>query len=264
MSVEYEILTYRPTLRADVLPLFRMLGAKGLDPAAAEALWRWKYEENPYLPEPLALLAADGEGRLIGMLGIYGSMWQSGDPPNRVLVPCPADAFVASTHRRRGVYRRLFTRALALARDRGYDYVFSLASERGTYLCNAQLGARSLGYRLPSMHWSGSAVSANDWPFTARITPQRMVYAARRKIISATARTPTLQRVIGSAYRRTVSTIVGDPFKLFDGRAAAGEHIGTGIEVTATPRPDAMAALVERVVIQTEANYRPHHERAGT
>jgi GNAT superfamily N-acetyltransferase len=247
MSVEYEILTYRSALRDDVLSLFRMQGAKGLDPAAAEALWRWKYEENPYLPEPLALLAADGGGRLIGMLCMYGSMWQSGDPPSTVLVPCPADAYVASTHRRRGVYRRLFTRALALARDRGYDYVFSLESARATYLCNVQLGARSLGYRLPSMDWSGSAVSANDRRFGTWISPQRMLYAARRRFISATARAPGLRRIIGSVYRRSVSTIVGDPFNVFDARAAAGELTRTGIEVTVTPRIDAMAALVERV-----------------
>jgi GNAT superfamily N-acetyltransferase len=249
MSAEFQILTYRPALRDDVLPLFRMQGAEGLDPDRAEALWRWKYEENPYLPEPLALVAADAKGRLIGMLGMYGSMWQSGDPRSRVLVPCPSDAYVASSHRRRGVYRRLFSEALALAREQGYDYVFSLGSTRATYLCNGQLGARSLGYRLPSMRWSGSGVSASDRRFAMRITPRRMLDVARRRFVSATARTPVLQRVVRSAYRWSVSVMTGepDPFKVFDAGAAAGELNGTGIEVTATPRPEAMAALVERV-----------------
>jgi GNAT superfamily N-acetyltransferase len=248
LSAEYQILTYQRALRDDVLRLFRMLGAQGLDRATAEAVWRWKYEENPYLREPLALVAADASGSLIGMLGIYGSMWQSGDPRNRVVVPCPADAYVASPHRRRGVYRRLFAQALALAREQGYDYVFSLNSSKETYLCNVQLGARSLGYRLPSMHWRGPGVSANDRGVAVRITPRRMLDFARGRFLSATARTPALQRVVRSAYRRSFPAKAGGPFKLLDAGAAAGELNGTGIEATAAPRPEAMAALVERVV----------------
>src|SRR5436309_14517331 len=108
MSDEYRIVRYRPALRDDVLAL-QMAGQGSDDWRSVEARWRWKYEENPYLPEPLAVLAADASGRLVGMLALYGSMWEFGDPAGRVAIPCPADAYVAPPHRRRGFYRRLFT-----------------------------------------------------------------------------------------------------------------------------------------------------------
>jgi hypothetical protein len=58
---------------------------------------------------------------------------------------------------------------------------------------------------------------------------------------------PVLRRVVRSAYRRTASAVAGNPFKRFDAGAAVGELTGTGIEAAAAPRPEAMAALVERV-----------------
>ena len=136
----------------------------------------------------------------------------------------------------------------ALGKDRGQRLSRRFCSVAEGFDGGQQLGARSLGYRLPSMHWRGPGVSANDRGFAVRITPRRMLDFARRRFLSATARTPALQRVVRSAYRRSFPAKAGGPFKLLDAGAAAGELNGTGIEATAAPRPEAMAALVERVV----------------
>jgi GNAT superfamily N-acetyltransferase len=250
MNDEYTVMRYRPELRADVLALFRMQGAKGLDVVEGERHWRWKYEENPYLREPLAVVAADSTRRLVGMLGLYGSMWQFGESPGRLLVPCPVDAYVAPDHRRRGLYRRLFTESIALARERGWEYLFSLSSGKETYTCNAQLGARSLGYRLPSMHYPGPPVpSGNGRRSRMRAVPRHILETGRRRVLSATGRAPVVQHMLRSAYQGLVSAARWrhDPFELFDEGAAAGELTGTYIDVTSRPRPDAMATLAERV-----------------
>jgi hypothetical protein len=87
MAFEYEILRYRPALREDVLAL-RLREAGGVNPAAVESQWRWKYEQNPYLTEPLVLLARDSIDGVVGMLGLYGSRWQFGAGHGPRSVPC--------------------------------------------------------------------------------------------------------------------------------------------------------------------------------
>jgi GNAT superfamily N-acetyltransferase len=228
MDSKYEILRYKPALRDDVLALRTREAGDSDDPITVEAQWRWKYEQNPYLPEPCVVLASDSTG-LVGMLGLYGSMWQFGEPPRTLLVPCPADAYVDPAHRRRGIYRRLFAESLALAAELGCEYAFSLGSAKSTYTSNLQMGARSLGYRLPAMHWPHAARTSGDGRGARLLSvPPRALRFARTRLSSAVES------------RR-------HPFALLDAGAALTGIGGLPIEVASSPRPAAMAALTAKI-----------------
>ena len=65
-----EIIPYNPELRSEVAELFCLLVSR--DPAEARRYLEWKYEENPYIGEPVLYLAR-ANGRLVGTRGLCGA-----------------------------------------------------------------------------------------------------------------------------------------------------------------------------------------------
>ena len=76
------------------------------DLALNAAYLTWKYEQNPYLDEPLIYLALENE-RVVGMRGFYGTQWQIGRSGQIVVLPCTGDTTIAPEHRNRGLLRQL-------------------------------------------------------------------------------------------------------------------------------------------------------------
>ena len=85
--MDYEFVRYSPALKSQLADLRRRVfgGTHALNTAYLE----WKYEQNPYLDEPIIHVAM-GDGGVVGMRGTYGSQWQFGFAGSRV-IPAAAD-----------------------------------------------------------------------------------------------------------------------------------------------------------------------------
>jgi len=142
----YEIVKYRPDLRPQVLQLQTHLWSRDLD--ANGAYFRWKYEENPYCPEPLVHLAVY-DGQIVGMRGMCGARWQVGAPPETFLAPYADDLVVAPEHRDRGLFTRIMRASLDELAGRGVDYVFNLSAGRVTSIGSLSMGWKSAGGMRP-------------------------------------------------------------------------------------------------------------------
>lgn len=215
----YEIVKYTPELKRPLVQLQTHLWSGEL--ALNDAYFRWKYEENPYLREPLVHLALC-DGQVVGMRGMCGSLWQVGAPPETFVAPYADDLVVAPEHRNQGLFTRIMRTALDELAGRGLDYVFNLSASRVTSLGSLATGWKSAGGVGPVCRRS-----------------QRDV--VRRGVRTALART-----------RRFVSTPLFAPvdrrglFARLD-RAAARLRKYGGVSLSRDARPEAMANLVARL-----------------
>src|SRR5262249_36975392 len=103
----YEIKPYVRDFRSQVAGLQRHLWNGSL--SRNTAYLAWKYEQNPYLPDPLIYLAVD-QGKVVGMRGVFGSCWEIGT--ERFVVPCADDFVIAPAHRQRGLFGRIMSAAV--------------------------------------------------------------------------------------------------------------------------------------------------------
>ena len=215
VTMEYEIVKYSPELRIHVAKLRKHLDSP--DAALNAAYLEWKYDRNPYMDTPLIYLAFC-EGKVVGMRGMYGAKWQVGDPGQTFIGPCGGDLVIAPDHRNRGVATRIMEVALNDLGTKGYTYVFSLSAGLTTYLGSLMMGWRSVGPVQTACRRSrGKIVSS----------PIRK-YAHRLPFLP-----PAKNR---------------HPFDSLDknGALRQGEG-GTNVAIEQTPRPEAMAELVERI-----------------
>ena len=83
--MSYRFTRYQPKYREEIVRLQSVLW--GPDLALNAAYLTWKYEQNPYLDEPLIYLALENE-RVVGMRGFYGTQWQIGRSGQIVVLPC--------------------------------------------------------------------------------------------------------------------------------------------------------------------------------
>ena len=102
--MNYRFTRYQPKYREEIARLQSVLW--GPDLALNAAYLTWKYEQNPYLDEPLIYLALENE-RVVGMRGCYGTQWQIGRSGQIVVLPCTGDTTIAPEHRNRGLLRQL-------------------------------------------------------------------------------------------------------------------------------------------------------------
>ena len=102
MDPRYEIARFRIDQREQVLDLLRHLWGRhaGLN----DAYFAWKYERNPYIPEPAISLALH-RGEVVGMYGLVGARYRLGTSGRTQDIPYPDDLIVAPEHRRRGLGR---------------------------------------------------------------------------------------------------------------------------------------------------------------
>jgi GNAT superfamily N-acetyltransferase len=205
----YEVVPYAPRFDAQIAELQTHLWST--DPARNATFARWKYRENPYFPDPLIHLALSG-GRVVGMRGMVGTVWQAGGDAAPHLLPHVDDLIVAPEHRNRGVVSAIMSALVADAARRGFPYALSLGAGAVTFVGSLAAGWRSAGSFRP-LHRNGIAPA----------TPGRRL--ARYLARSLGARTPS------------------DPFARLDRN---GSPTGP-VLLSREPRPAAMADLVARL-----------------
>lgn len=111
------------------------------DPDLNRAYLEWKYEQNPYMEEPLISVARTSDGEVVGMAGMFGNAWTDGDSTH--VIPCSGDVVVHPDHRARGLFSALTTRSRQEGGRRGYRYATNLSAN---WL--AALGYQSQGWQL--------------------------------------------------------------------------------------------------------------------
>lgn len=128
---EYRVVRYERHLRTAVCRLQQLHWTP--DPAVNSAYFGWKYERNPYLPEPHVYLAMRDD-EVVGMRGVYGARWEVGERARTFDVPCAADLVVVPEHRGRGVFTRIMEHALADLGRENVPWLFNLSASATTRL----------------------------------------------------------------------------------------------------------------------------------
>jgi GNAT superfamily N-acetyltransferase/acyl carrier protein len=117
---EYEIIRYSPTYKPQVADLrSRVFGGT---PAFNAAYLDWKYEQNPYIEEPIFHLAIRA-GAVVGMRALYGSQWQCG--AGSWIIPSGAEFAIDPDHRGRWLDGDLVAAAEEDLASRGYDILIT-------------------------------------------------------------------------------------------------------------------------------------------
>jgi acyl carrier protein/GNAT superfamily N-acetyltransferase len=218
----YRIVRYEPKFRGDAARL--LCGLWSPDPALNEAVFRWKYEGNPFAGETLIYLALH-DGRAVAIRAFCRSAWE-GVPDVPPHTPYVADDFVVEEeHRNHGLFNLFTDAALADLRARGEHVFLSLSALRVTRLQLLASGSRSVGV-LPTIALRPAWLRAAD------------------AIVDALARTPVLWRLVqgrmpGGRAERT--------FRRLDALRTPIERDGLRVEVTADPPAAELAALVFRL-----------------
>ena len=233
----YEIVKYTPELRQQVVALQTYLWSP--EPDLNGTYFRWKYEENPYLREPLVHLALC-EGTVVGMRGMCGARWQVGVPPDTFIGPYADDLVVAPEHRDQGLFTQIMRAALDELAGRGLDYVFNLSAGRPTLLGSLTMGWKSAG-----------GVGPIGWRSRRTAVRRRLgAVAARARFLRRSTTTPSL---FAAAPRDSFARLDGmDRLVRGNGRDA--------VSLSRVARPEAMADLVARVSL--DGRFR--HVRDGT
>jgi len=229
----YSVIPYRPEYRSQVLELQTLVW--GPDIAKNSAYFDWKFQDNPYYVNgPIIYLALHGE-HVVGMRGMFGTLWQGGQPTQVMRGLSDADGLVHPEHRRRGLLQAMTNMSLTdLSNSGAYEYDISLSANQ---------------FSAPSLLKGGwRAVGCLGWAH--RQAPQ----ADHSRLRKLARKLP----VLPSVYRRLRDYVRGEiessssshvsPFAALD--RASIETIpdaATRIRVEKAPRPSAMAGLVERV-----------------
>lgn len=169
MANEYRVEPYSPSSRSAVLGMMDQL-FPGKTTSQLERYFAWKYEENPYLSEPLLALVFSGS-QLVGMRGMIGSRWAAPEL-GQITLPAAEDLVIDTAHRNRGIFL-LLDRAMArIAADRGFPAVLSLSARNEiTQKLQAATGWRTVidleAFVRPS--------PANSGPIRSRQVVQRLI-----------------------------------------------------------------------------------------
>ncbi|MBA3377145.1 MAG: GNAT family N-acetyltransferase [Actinobacteria bacterium] len=223
----FEIVRYRPELKNAVVELWR-------DAFDAEAFQRreyleWKYERNPYLPEPILFVALDGNGGVVGTRGFHGTQWHT--PDEKIVIPCAEDFTIAADHRNTGLATAIMRFALDDLEQRGYEYVMSASGGQVTVLHSLAMGWKSLGAMEP--------VARLAWGERARHGIHQRSLQAVRRLWRPGRRSRTISRKLYRGGKTSFGRLDRVPRKpAADPRAA--------IVVSASPDPVALADVAGR------------------
>ncbi len=117
--MDYEIVRYSRALMPQLAELRSSVW--GRSRADNLAYLNWKYEQNPYLDEPV-LHVALAAGRAVGMRGIFGTRWQFGSSRSLV-IPEAADFIIDRDHRGRWLDQRLVEFGRQELAEKGYPFL---------------------------------------------------------------------------------------------------------------------------------------------
>jgi GNAT superfamily N-acetyltransferase len=224
MDSQYEIVRYRPDLKAQVLALQTHLWSP--DRAINTSYFEWKYEQNPYLKEPLIFLAMH-QGEAVGMRGFFGVRWEVGVPAQSFTGLYADDMVIAPAHRNHGLTSRIMYWAFEDLADRGYEYIFNLSAGPTTLLSSVAMGWRSAGGMQP-MRW------------------QSKQSVVRKRLGSLARKSPALSRYIASYRSRHSEQPLPTLANIGEQRR---DHLNRDYDVSLydAPRCNAMAQLVGRL-----------------
>jgi len=214
----YEIVPYAPEFEPQIIQLQTHLWGAGTVRNAAYL--EWKYAANPFFDDILMQLALC-DGRVVAMRGLCGTQWEVDDSTGRYLLPYADDFVVAPEHRKRGPASLVMQAALAEGTQRGFPYAISLGASPITFVSSLAAGWRSAG------------------PYES--VWRRRTPSLRERVAQRIRQLTRFDRV--AAWWRTLQgREIHRPFAHLDARGGAGP-----MSVAAEPRPQAMAALIERL-----------------
>ena len=214
----YEIVPYAPEFEPQIIQLQTHLWGAGT--ARNAAYLRWKYAANPFFDDILMPLALC-DRRVVAMRGLCGTRWEVDDSTGRYLLPYADDFVVAPEHRNRGPASLVMHAALAEGTQRGFPYALSLSASPVTFVSSVAAGWRSAG--------------------TYESVSRRRTASLRERVERRIRKLPGFDRV-APWWRTLQGRGIRRPFAHLDARAGAGP-----MSVSAAPRSEAMAALIERL-----------------
>lgn len=194
------------------------------DPQINDAYFAWKYEENPYLRRQPVIHVALSGGEVVGMRGIFGARWHAGDPSQALPFMHAGDMLIRPEHRRKGLFREIISASIDDMKHHGIRYLLSFSASPTTFIGSVRMGWRCAGSYMPSR----------------RETTRAVVRRSLRRVV----RTPPLPAL---SPLRALSSRLAEPdvFARLDRRAEDAARRGFCVEKT--PRPEAMARLIERL-----------------
>jgi GNAT superfamily N-acetyltransferase len=221
VDAEYELATYRPALKEQLVELQSHWW--GPDRDLRTAYFEWKYERNPYLRAPYFVVALY-RGEPVGMGGMWGTRWQVGCPPEEFVAATAGDLLVLPAHRKQALASAITRRACADFAEMGYACAISLSTGLPMQLTLLHLGWHSLG-----------PIQSTRRPSERR--------AAEDALRARLARLPLIWRLA----QRPVSSAAGHDrvFAALDRHAARTRPAAISLEQA--PRPTEMAELIERL-----------------
>lgn len=135
MALEFR--PYEPDFRGEILALQKHLWGPHLD--VNSEFFRWKYEVNPYLAEPNVYLALS-QGKVVGMRGFMGMLWEGPDDEPPLTLPLAADLVVHPDHRSAAIVRKMMAFALADMQEKGHPFVMNMSGIKFTLLSSIRMG----------------------------------------------------------------------------------------------------------------------------
>lgn len=123
--MSYRVTSYSPRFKDQIAVLRSRVfgGTKGF----SIRYFEWKYEQNPYIKEPLFCIALLEES-VVGMAGAYGTQWRGGRSQNSWIIPCGGELAVDPDHRRHGLGQLLIDNVWDDATKKGYRYALHLGA----------------------------------------------------------------------------------------------------------------------------------------
>jgi GNAT superfamily N-acetyltransferase len=221
MGEAYEVTNYRPDFKDQVLELQKHLWSP--DTNLNRAYFEWKYEQNPYVSDPLIYLALH-HGKVVGMRGMCGAKWQVGCPPITFDMPYADDLVIAPEHRNRGLFTRIMKAACDDLAHRGYKFVISFGGRQITVIGSLTMGWKSVGSMAPV-------------GFHARYP------AVFRKVRGAIRRLPYFWQFANT--RVFFSRCERQPFVHLDRKAYRVKRVNRFVSLSRIPRPAPMAQVVD-------------------
>jgi GNAT superfamily N-acetyltransferase len=225
MATDYEPVRYRPDLKKQVVELQTHLWSPSQP--LNTAYFEWKYERNPYLPEPLVYLMMH-DGQAIGMRGFFGVRWEAGIPALRFTGLYADDMVIAPDHRKRGLASRVMAFAFDDLAKQKFEYAFNLSAGPETFRSSLSMGWRSAGWMQP-MRW-------RSW--------QTALGSGVGQLVK---RLPAVSRKLGSLgltrHEQSLRSLADKDVK----RIRRMFRAPAAVSVQNEPRCEEMAQLVERI-----------------
>ncbi|MBI3797872.1 MAG: hypothetical protein HY268_13005 [Deltaproteobacteria bacterium] len=210
--MSYRFTRYQPQYRAEVVQLQTALWSPDL--ALNSAHLTWKYEQNPYLNEPLIHLALYNE-RVVGMRGFCGAQWEIGHTGQAFIMPAAGDTTIAAEHRRGGLLRQLLQFAHTDRALTAFPYILGFSAGVPVYFCALSEGWRVIG----------------TYDTLARVAPIRKLLKSKtlKNLARRVKHFPAIDKLLSAAaqLRRSPSSF-------------------SHIQISSNPRVEDMASVVAR------------------